>query len=224
MGDVFDRHRINQMQQPLDDGTQDIAIRSWCHTLDRHEVPWQLYGELYERCVRTRAAAMSSGEFVPQFGIELMVSEWPALEREIRQREIDSGRLLSQNAETNCPHCFGSGYRYKFDADGVALGVTGKPCDHTGPVQGKILAEVAADVEERPITREEFETMHSGVKLTIAGQKKREESAADILWRLGDEVFDEADSTTDQGDREYLREIWLKLRKASSYARKADAE
>jgi hypothetical protein len=43
MGDVFDRWRLNQGWNPWDDTTQDLAIASWCHTLDREEIPYTAY-------------------------------------------------------------------------------------------------------------------------------------------------------------------------------------
>lgn len=130
MGDVFDRWRLNCGWNPWDDTTQDAAITSFVHSLDREGIPSSAYAELYERVLSVRARAIQDGRQIPQFGVELLISQWTGeygLRAELRQREIDRGRTLMPNAETVCRHCLGSGWR-KMGDDRTAP-VT--RCDHT---------------------------------------------------------------------------------------------
>lgn len=130
MGDVFDRWRLNQGWNPWDNQTQDMAIASWVHSLDREGIPATAYGELYERVLTRRADAITHGRQVPTFGVELLIAEWNGewgLRNQLRQREIDAGHTLGANAESVCQHCFGSGWR-----DHVISGykVGKRRCDH----------------------------------------------------------------------------------------------
>lgn len=125
MGDVFDRWRLNQGWNPWDDNTQDMAIASWVHSLDLAGVPARCYGELYERVLRRRAAAITQGKNVPSFGVELLLAEWDGeygLRADIRKSEIAAGRTLGANAASVCRWCGGSGF--KPQGNGVTR------CDH----------------------------------------------------------------------------------------------
>jgi hypothetical protein len=159
MGDVFDRWRLNQGWNPWDDTTQDLAIASWCHTLDREEIPYTAYSELYERVLKRRSSAITAGKDVPKFGVELMIAEWDGeygLRNELRQREVDAGRTLSGNAESQCPRCFGTGLENRFDIDGKIIGViTGRACDHRPFEEGELMFKTATrtPAEVFPIDR-----------------------------------------------------------------------
>ncbi len=143
LGDVLDRWRLNQGWNPWDDDTQMMAIKSWVHVLDREDIPASAYNELYERALETRAHALRTGKTLPNFGAELLLAEWigeNGLRRELRQREIDSGRTLPSNAQSRCGRCFGTGMEHKFDADGHNLGIIhGKECDHRPAAEGELL-------------------------------------------------------------------------------------
>lgn len=129
MGDVFDRWRINQGWNPWDDTTQDMAIASWVHSLDRENVPAAAYSELYELVLKTRALAIQNGKTIPGFGVELLLAHWTGehgLRAELRRREVEQGRTLANNAESQCKDCFGSGWKtiMKGDYPGTVK------CDH----------------------------------------------------------------------------------------------
>ena len=129
MGDVFDRWRLNCGWNPWDNQTQMAAIASFVHTLDREGVPASAYGELYERVLQMRSTAIQSGKQVPQFGVDLMVAAWSGewgLRNELRQREVDRGRTLTGNAESNCDMCYGTGFKM-IDRNGYSGTVK---CDH----------------------------------------------------------------------------------------------
>lgn len=114
MGDVFDRWRLNQGWNPWDDTTQEMAITSWVHSLDREHVPASAYSELYELTLVRRASALQAGKTIPSFGVELMIACWSGdwgLRAELKQREIDAGRTLGENAESVCQLCLGTGFQ-----------------------------------------------------------------------------------------------------------------
>lgn len=131
MGEVLDRWRLNQGYNPYDNTTQDLAIQSWVHLMDREGVPASCYGELYERAIVSRAATVASGKQLPQFGAELLLAEWTGpngLQRELNDRAIRQGRTLTANAPAACAKCNGSGWRPV--GEGRTAPVT--PCDHNG--------------------------------------------------------------------------------------------
>ena len=137
MGDVLDRWRLNQGWNPWDNDTQMAAIASYVHTLDREGVPASAYGELYERVLSARAAAIHSGKQLPNFGAELMLASWPSLRAEIEQRRIDSGRILPDTAASQCNRCNGTGLENVYDIDGRILGVrAGRTCEHAPMLEG----------------------------------------------------------------------------------------
>lgn len=125
IGDVLDRWRLNNGWNPWDDDSHDAASLSFVHSLDLEGVPPQHYNELYERSLRSRVAAMQNGKQLPTFGVELMIAEWlgpHGLKAALRQREIESGRVLTGNAESQCPKCFGTGVEQFRDAAGQVIG------------------------------------------------------------------------------------------------------
>jgi len=133
MGDVFDRWRLNCGWNPWDDVTQEAAIASFVYSLDRENVPESAYGELYERVLQMRAKAIQDGKQIPQFGVDLMIACWNGewgLRAELRQKEIDRGRTLPNNAESVCEKCGGSGFEITegFDCQGGYR--FAKKCNH----------------------------------------------------------------------------------------------
>lgn len=218
MGDVLDRWRVNQSLLPYDEQTQNMMIASFVHSLDKAEIPYRLYGELYERCVRTRAAAMKAGEFVYPFGVELMISEWPDLREELRQREIERGRTLTTHAPSTCPLCFGTGKEYKFE-NGQPVGVTVKSCDHNGTGDTPYL------LDGKPATYEDFQAVMDRNKNAADEQAKaQDETAEGILRRFSADLFTRADETADEEERAHLRDLWLMMLRAARYAREQDSE
>ena len=143
LGDVLDRWRLNQGWNPWDHETQMMAIASWVSVLDREDIPASAYNELYERALETRAHALKTGKQLPNFGAELLLAEWigeGGFRRELRQREIDSGRSLTSNVQSRCQRCFGTNMEHAFDADGNNLGIIqGKVCDHRPAAEGEKL-------------------------------------------------------------------------------------
>lgn len=129
MGDVLDRWRLNLGRNLSDDKTQLATIASYVHSLDRERVPASAYAELYERVLTLRADALRAGKQVPQFGVELMLSCWPSLRSDLREREIRAGRTLTETAESGCPRCYGTGKEHRYDDAGKMLGVR-SGCKH----------------------------------------------------------------------------------------------
>jgi hypothetical protein len=95
----------------------------WIEQLDREGIPHSAYHELYSRCVGLRSRRLEMGLSCDDFSVDMLIACWPGLRKEIKQREIDAGRTLTENAESVCKHCDGSGFKFK---DG---GV--KRCDHS---------------------------------------------------------------------------------------------
>lgn len=107
--------------------------------LDRHGVPWTAYRDLYHRSVDLRARRLGQGMQCEDFSAEMMIACWPALEAELKQREIDAGRTLTENAASQCPRCHGTDMEALYGASGYQLGVR-KGCDHRAVEEGEGLA------------------------------------------------------------------------------------
>lgn len=159
MGDVLDRWRLNQGWNPWDNTTQEMAIASWCHSLDREQIPFTAYAELYERVLRRRATAISSGRDVPKFGVELLIAEWDGeygLRNELKRREIDARRTLTGQAKSQCIRCFGTDIETFYDENGVKLG--SRPgCKHEYVETGERTTDGMefAQAAVRPLRRQE---------------------------------------------------------------------
>jgi len=95
--------------------------------LNRENIPYQHYAELYHRSIGLRANRLANGQKCEDFSVDLMLACWPALQRDLRQREIDAGRTLTSNAASVCQFCKGSNFRDHF-VGGEKVGV--KKCNH----------------------------------------------------------------------------------------------
>jgi hypothetical protein len=135
---VLDRWRLNLGWTPWDQHTARMAGESWIHSLDRERVPYKAYMELYERALGVRAKAMNQGREMPKMCVELLLSCWPQLEREIREKEIEARNMLPATAESRCPRCGGSGIETRWSDTGICLGA-GRRCDHRELVEGEWL-------------------------------------------------------------------------------------
>jgi len=89
--------------------SEPMAI-TWIEQLDREQIPYSQYFELYTRCIGLRARRIEQGLKCDDFSVDMMIACWPNLQRELKQKEIDQGRTLPNNAESVCPKCFGSGF------------------------------------------------------------------------------------------------------------------
>lgn len=184
LGDVFDRWRLNQGWNPWDNKTQLAAIASFVHSLDIENIPAAAYGELYERILQLRAEAIANGKQIPSFGVELMLSCWPSLKAELRQREIDSGRFLTATAPTQCLRCYGTGLEQMYDDVGNKLGVR-EGCKHE--------------------YIDESDPSTAGIDNAIKTLNNCGESALDICQRLKKDIAKEWVSTEDDDLR---RQLW----------------
>ena len=82
----------------------------WWRELSRHKIPHQHYNRLYQRALDARVRAINLGvKNIPNIDAIAMIAEWPELRRQIREREIASGRLLPTMAASDCEKCYGSG-------------------------------------------------------------------------------------------------------------------
>jgi hypothetical protein len=138
MIDVLDRWRLNLGWKPWDFKTASMAAASWIASLNRQKVPAKAYMELYERSLEFRARALENGKQLPDMGSELLLSQWPMLEKEIREKEIASKSMLPETAESKCPRCLGTGLETTYSLTGIRLGA-GKRCDHRPLVEGEWL-------------------------------------------------------------------------------------
>lgn len=92
----------------------DPTIRTWAETFARYNIPISAYNELYQRAFDVRQSKLQTGAVPPMFDATLLVSQWTGnfgLQSELRQREVETGRTLTANAETVCQHCNGSGFK-----------------------------------------------------------------------------------------------------------------
>lgn len=110
----------------------DSTIRIWYEALLYYEIPSNCYDRLYFRAIDTRQTFLMNGKEPPLFNAELLISSWTGangLQAELREEEIRKCKTLTENASSQCPYCYGTGHRYKFDENGNRLGIMGK-CNH----------------------------------------------------------------------------------------------
>lgn len=110
----------------MDKADSEPMALVFIEALNREAVPYQQYHELYQRSLGMRARRMEQGLSCDDFSVDMMLACWPALKREIKQREIDAGTMLPANAESVCNMCFGTGF--KRVKEGSYFGT--RPCDH----------------------------------------------------------------------------------------------
>ena len=95
-----------RIQDPDDAKVMAIAF---IEVMDRENIHYRHYEDLYRRSVALRADRMREGVRCDDFSADLMIACWPSLRHEIRQREIDAGRTLPDTAASDCPRCYGVG-------------------------------------------------------------------------------------------------------------------
>lgn len=214
MSSVLAKMYLNRGWRPMEPKDAEAMALVWIETLDRHDVPYRHYETLYQRALDLRIKMRQDGEDdPPDLNAELLATQWKGLQNDIRQREVDAGRTLTSHAQTLCPRCFGTNFEYRFEND-QPIGVTGKACQH----------DDVGETDAIAVPLDAFEAAHAQVRLRVVEQAKAaEETAAQILRRLGSDLFDMADESTDQGEREYLRDLWLKMLRAAKYAREVEA-
>lgn len=92
----------------------DQTIRTWGEMMNSYSIPISAYPDLYRRAFDVRQEKLRVANNVPQMDATLLVSQWTGpygLKNELKQREIDAGRTLPGNAESQCPKCYGTGYK-----------------------------------------------------------------------------------------------------------------
>jgi hypothetical protein len=145
--------------------SEPMAIE-FIRELDRHEIPWQHYRELYQRSLDLRARRIAQGLAADDFSADMMVACWPSLRQDLHEREVAAGRTLTAQAQTQCLDCFGTGTQIIRDAEGNKIGA--RPgCKHEAQ---------AREVEE---TMDGFAMAEAALR-----QPAREETALDICRRV----------------------------------------
>lgn len=107
----------------------DATIQTWGEIFNRYEIPLDAYQELYRLAFDTRQTKMQLGGDVPMMDATLFVSQWTGangLKAERRQRQIDTGRTLAENAQSVCKFCGGSGWRQVGEGRNAPV----ERCDH----------------------------------------------------------------------------------------------
>lgn len=107
----------------------DPTIRTWHEVFRHYEIPVAAFDGLYKRAFDVRQSKLQQGKEPPAMDATLLVSQWTGehgLKAELKRREVDHGRTLATNAESQCQLCFGSGYK-TVEKDGYPGSVK---CDH----------------------------------------------------------------------------------------------
>lgn len=86
--------------------------------MNRHEIPYQQYRELYDRSVDLRARRVEQGLSCDDFSADMMVACWPSLKQDLHERQVAAGRTLTASAQSQCLRCFGTGMETVTDAEG----------------------------------------------------------------------------------------------------------
>ena len=111
MQTVLAKRWISQGWRAMANEDSEPMAEVFIEALDREKVPFQHYGELFQRSIGLRANRLAQGLKCEDFSVDLMLACWPGLKRELEQRDIDAGRTLAANAASVCDHCYGTGFR-----------------------------------------------------------------------------------------------------------------
>lgn len=112
--------------KPLDNDSQELAMQSWICELDKENIPFEAYNDLFTKALGIRAKLFANGKNAPDFGIELLIAAWiGGVRDEWRKRKVDQKRFLPEKAESVCSDCFGTGLKHRIE-NGKTLGIEGK--------------------------------------------------------------------------------------------------
>ena len=87
--------------------------RVWWEEFQRYGIKAEHYQDLYRRAHKARINALSMGVKVPPLDATYLISQWigeNGLRAELHRKDIESGRLLTETAVSDCDLCHGSGY------------------------------------------------------------------------------------------------------------------
>ena len=102
----------------MSDDDHNATIAVWMEAFDAARVEPNAYHELYLSAIQVRGSAIANGQTPPPFAPELFISLWPALKAKRERQDVESGRLLAEVAESQCPRCQGSGWEVADRGDG----------------------------------------------------------------------------------------------------------
>ena len=105
-----------------DPDSEPMAL-AFIEAFNRHQIPYQQYGELYTRAMDLRARRLAQGLKTDDFSADLLIACWPGLKSELHDREVAAGRTLTATSATQCLRCYGTGMENVFDDEGRSLGV-----------------------------------------------------------------------------------------------------
>lgn len=172
----------------MDKKDAEPMAQEFVRELNRHEIPYTAYRELYQRSQDLRAKRLAQGLPCEDFSSDLMIACWPQMKADLREREIAAGRTLTASAETQCGRCFGTGMeRIKTDKGWA----TRKGCTHE-LLEGEETASASGfdDLEE----------------IVQTAQVVEPETAIDICRRLSVECTKAYAAAN--GDEEELARFW----------------
>ena len=125
---IINKIRIAKGWSVLNASDAEISAVVWLEVLNAARVPHTAYDALYQRAMQAKARRMSMGEKDIDLTPDFLVSQWigeNGLAREMAETQKE--RLLPENAESVCKHCFGSGWK-RVDMGDRYSGVI--KCDH----------------------------------------------------------------------------------------------
>lgn len=136
---IINEVRMLKAWDVLPAGKADAYARVWAKVLNIAGVEPQYYPRLYKKAIERQLYCRQKGFDVPEITADFLASQWTVLEDEIKTERVKSGRVLTSNAESQCPRCFGLSKENIFDEQtGRILGVKGT-CDHRALVEGEWL-------------------------------------------------------------------------------------
>lgn len=125
---VINKIRIAKGWSVLNASDAEIHAMVWLEVLNAAKVPHNAYDALYQRAMQAKARKLSMGdkdfELTPEFLVSMWLGEH-GLGEELKRQEKRTA--LSQNAESICGHCYGSGFRVMEMNDGYTGAMK---CDH----------------------------------------------------------------------------------------------
>lgn len=122
---VLNKRWLSQGWRVMDPKDAEPMAIVWIESLDEAGIPYEHYHELYQRSIGLRALRYQQGLKCDDFSVDMMISCWPGLRQALREEQ--DKRALTVNAESQCPDCYGQGWK-TVDHGGYSAAYK---CDHS---------------------------------------------------------------------------------------------
>lgn len=186
---VLNKRWLSKGWRVMDIADSEPMALAWIEILNRSEIPYEHYFDLYRRSLDLRVRLLNKGQEADDFSADMMAACWPSLQIELRERDISAGRTLTTTAPSQCLRCYGTGMEAIYNEAGEKVGV--RPgCLHEF-------------IDESDPHMEGFAQAEAALKY------QRDETALEICMRIRKEL---AYEFVKEGDTDLGRKVWAASR------------